>query len=265
MLKSLLKYELKASGRILIPLYIAVLAMGLISAFSFKINSVFNWNNSFISLVSVLLTIMLFVLIVATVGLSFVISIYRYKKNLLGNEGYLMNTLPVSASENIMAKLISAMIYQFVGAFVSIISGFIFISLIASNNIDWSQFYNEFARMTLLAKSEGINIYVIICETVVLMIFAMASENLMIYAAMSIGHSSTSHKVVNSVFAYIIFYFLAQFINFVLIIVFAETIGKININTLYSGLSVIILSEAAYAIIYFMISNYFLKKKLNLQ
>lgn len=52
--------------------------------------------------------------------LTIVVTIQRFRKNLLGDEGYLMFTLPVSTSSLILSKCITALIYAVLSFIVAV-------------------------------------------------------------------------------------------------------------------------------------------------
>ena len=114
MLGKLLKYEFKATSRILLPLYGAL----LIFAFIVKIfigTKLDGVNMDFLGGIPAVVSIFTYG---ATMAAVFIVTIFiiiqRFYKNLLGDEGYLMNTLPVSTTSNISSKLISAIIWSLV-------------------------------------------------------------------------------------------------------------------------------------------------------
>lgn len=270
MLGKLIKYEMKATGRILLPIYSAVIIMGIISSLFIRTRPDFTWNNKFIMLTALISIVLFIALIIASLVLSFVISIYRYKQNLLGSEGYLMNTLPVAVWQNIAAKLTSAVIYQLLSIAVSLIAGFLF--LVVGNNIMISEIFNAFKDFfRFLIMYNNADMWLLIIEILFLIIVTTAASNMMVYSAISIGHSKNNHKVLNSVGVYIIFYIAGQFINTILI-----TFGGSLFDNLLTGINLtdslphifitgICLLELAYGIVYFAIANYFMKNKLNLQ
>ncbi len=113
MLIKLLNYEFKAMGRILIPFYGALILLGLISS----VYTRFIPDDIALLNLSSIILIMLFVLmIIFATALSFIMTILRFKRNLLDIEGYIMNTLPVTPWQNISAKLITAIVFQILAA-----------------------------------------------------------------------------------------------------------------------------------------------------
>jgi hypothetical protein len=97
MLGKLMKYEFKATARIFLPLYGALLAVSIL-------NRLFiNWEASTPSIIGGVLAGMM---AVAIGVVTFILMLQRFNSNLLGSEGYLMFTLPVKADALILSKLL---------------------------------------------------------------------------------------------------------------------------------------------------------------
>ena len=88
MLGKLLKYELKATSRVFIPLYIAILVVSIVNGLSLNLE---------ILNIQGLATIVLMCLFISLFVITIVVTIQRFNKNLLKDEGYLMFTLPVNS------------------------------------------------------------------------------------------------------------------------------------------------------------------------
>lgn len=104
MLKQLLKYEFKATGRTYGGLYLALVALAVLSGFSLRSSS----KDDFASLL--LFAYMVVAVAVAVVSVMTIVT--RFTRNLLGREGYLMHTLPVTESQLILSKLISSVVWM---------------------------------------------------------------------------------------------------------------------------------------------------------
>lgn len=270
MLGKLLKYEIKASGRILLPIYGAVLIMGVISTLFVRTTPDMDWSNTVMTALTVVSVVLFFGLIFAALCLSFVISIMRFKKNLLGEEGYLMNTLPVSTWQNIAAKLIIALLYQIISFIVAVIAGILFV--VVGANAPVGEIFDAFAEVFRIIYSPLGNVFwLYAAEFCILMLISLAGANMMIYASMSVGHSMNSHKVISSVAVFLGFYIVGQIINSFLLAgatAFYDSAGSYAISASYRPQPMIlgaIVLELAYAAAYFFITKYFLKRKLNLQ
>ena len=124
MLRKLIKYEFKATGRSMLPMYLALLVLSIINKIFWVLGGVNNFIIAdsflgFISAVSIFLYILVF--IVAMV-ITLIVIIQRFYKNLLRDEGYLMNTLPVTAVMNIASKLITAIIWLVICGVIAVVS-----------------------------------------------------------------------------------------------------------------------------------------------
>lgn len=270
MLRKLVKYELWASGRLLLPIYGAVIIMGLISSVFLRLRPDLSYDSTVLIVAAALSMVLFFLLIAAAIIASYIFAIYRYKKNLLGSEGYLMNTLPVSVWQNISAKLIPAVLYQLLGIAAAVIAGMLF--FIIGSNTTAAELLDAISRFfEELKNASNVHLWLLLAEITVLLLIAFAVSNLMFYAAMSVGHSFTNHKVLSSVGIYVAFYIASQFINTFLLI----AAGAFSDNFLSGAdfadamphmiMCGFMLLEAAYGAVYFFISGYFMKNRLNLQ
>ena len=271
MLGKLLKYELKASGRTLLPIYGAVLVMGIISSLFLRTAPNMNWSHLVMNILTMVSVILFFGLIFAALCLSLVISILRFKKNLLGEEGYLMNTLPVSAWQNITAKAVIAVLYQIISLVVAVAAGllFAFVGARASAGSLLKELGDIFRA--LMTETNGI-FWLYAAEICILLLISLFGSNMMIYASMCVGHSMNSHKVLSSVAAFLGFYIVSQIINSFLLlggVNLYEMMGlSYSISPVYAPQPAILAGlvlETIYLAAYFFITNYFLKHRLNLQ
>lgn len=222
MLGKLLKYEFKATVRLYLPLYLVVVVFAFLGRLSISgnllnITSTLNaYGGSFTiggregflgSLVSTAAAVVLvgyFMTLLGAVVVHFIITIQRFWKNLMGDEGYLMFTLPVSVDELLWCKAIAASVWSLITSLVLLLSlmilafqpwmvqavlGF-FRSLGPEAAIFWEMmgliFNRGFWMMMLLALP---------VSTLEGLFF--------LYAAMAIGHTVRNHKVLASIGAYV--------------------------------------------------------------
>lgn len=110
MLRKLIKYEFKATGRIFFPLYLALIIIAFIQRLFFQFN-IENMGSIVINILSLIVPSLFGAIVMAICVVTFVMTIQRFYKNMLGREGYLMFTLPVSVSKLIWSKLIVVMVW----------------------------------------------------------------------------------------------------------------------------------------------------------
>ena len=103
----LLKYDLKAMGRILIPFWILAFVIGVLWM---RENQKYMYEFRPNLTLEQIFGAMFVLLIMAVIILNLVIIIQYFWKGLLKEEGYLMFTLPVSVRSLILSKVISAMV-----------------------------------------------------------------------------------------------------------------------------------------------------------
>lgn len=115
MLGRLMKYEIKATARYFLPLYGAI----LILAFFIGIR---DFGASGMQLLNVILPTTLGFSIVALLVLTFLMVVKRFDANLLGDEGYLMFTLPVKTTSLLNAKLLVSLFWIVVSVLVFFVS-----------------------------------------------------------------------------------------------------------------------------------------------
>ena len=268
MLKKLLKYEFKAMGRSLLPIYGAAVLMGIITAVFVAVIPDPNMEHNVVLAVTIVLVLVLFVVIVAAaIILSYIMAILRFKRNLLDSEGYIMNTLPVKTWQNIAAKLIAAVVYQILAVIAAGIS--IAVMILVSSNAGVGQIIADLG--VLISGFSGITAegWVVLLELGVMLLLSLIAENLMLYAAMSVGYSFNSHKVLCSVGTYIVFYIINQMLSSILLMPLLLS-GAMNggefttayMHYLFLG---VIGTGIVYTAAYFAVTNFMLKRNFNLQ
>lgn len=271
MLKKLFKYEFRAMGRLLFPLYGATVLMGIISAVVFGFASELGDNSITIDssniiggTIFMIVMIMQVMLTLSTIVFSYVFAIYRFKKNLLDSEGYLMNTLPVTTAQNIIAKLLAASIFEML-AIISVCLSWIVFTF--SYTMTWKDFFDT-VLMVFREWFSGITAsdVLIIIEVIILILVAFIQSNLMFYASMSIGYSSNGRKMLKSVGMYVAFYMAAQVIGSIILGIISLSVGDMSSNAAgHVILTSSLLFSAAFSVGYWFLTNYFMKNKLNLQ
>ena len=119
MLRKLIKHEFRATGRIMLPLFAAIIVLSVMAGFSTRILD----NPDSIPLFNAIGIFILcaYFAALSSVGIvALVIMLQRFEKNLLGDEGYLMFTLPVSVDKHIFSKLIVSVVWFACVALISL-------------------------------------------------------------------------------------------------------------------------------------------------
>ena len=282
MLRKLLKYEFKATGRSIIPLYGALLILALVIRI-FVVNNInsnfsllsgnINLNLGVLSGLFNALSIFLYgATMAATAVATILIIVYRFYKNLLGDEGYLMNTLPVSIHSNIVSKIITSIAWCCLSAVIAAIS----ILIIASNNISFSNFISDIFNLLGSAfNAYGFNVPLILLEFVLSGISQIALNIILIYTSISLGHMLPKIKILGSFAAYLaISTAMTIIMTTAASICFRLTSFNLIFERLLSNSPIIcthifgtgfFLINMAWFVILYITTHYILKNKLNLE
>ena len=227
MLGKLLKYEIPAMGRKLLPLYAAWAATALLLGLTTQSA---DSKNEFMVVISALL----YTAIATTIFVMTIIMIVqRYNNSLLGDEAYFNHVLPVSVAEHIGNKAISATLWIFVTLLVAIFTGIL------------------------------IGLYVI--EVLLLTITGTVKTIMQIYAAITIGHQVPNRTTLASIGAYILIMIFESSVGRALLPLFINleynADGFVNFNRVFiPGFIMAVI----FSVIYFFICKYLMENRLNL-
>lgn len=272
MLSKLLKYELRASGRILLPVYALLLASAGCCSLFYKLAADHPYRTGAASVLMGLLNVAFWIFVVATGAITALLMIYRFYKNYMTDEGYLMFTLPVNRHQLIWAKLLSALIYTAASAVAVTLS----ILLVLLPIADWSGFWGNLGEL-LSSITESLHFGVpgplLLLWIAVLAILTVFSGFLMVYAAIALGHSFSNHKILLSVVFFIAFSLAMQAAGLTFFS-YQLTIGETVIET--SGSAASLLDGTRFLVIdsietlvacgvFYTLTWYNLQKRLNLQ
>jgi len=203
MLGKLMKHEFRATARLMLPLYLVIVAL---AAFTRVTNWVLEKNdNGILSLINGLFIFLFIVSLFASVIFAVVMMIYRFYKNLMTDQGYLMFTLPANIHELLWSKLFVSVIWFIGTVLVDILAGFIvtYESGMAAN------LFNGFRDLfSQLSTYYALNGTAFVLEAILAFLVTMLVGCLCFYAPISIGHSFANHKTLLSV----VFFFVIQFV-----------------------------------------------------
>lgn len=264
MLKKLYKYELYSLFRNLLPIYAAVLGFALLSRLTLLIKT----DNALLQIPAGISTTVYVFSVIAVFVVGMVVVVMRFYKNLLSGEGYLTFTLPFTATQHIICKLLCGVLVIVIDFIAVILS-----LLIMGAGTDALKNIFEVLKASIEIAGEKLTaaqIIAIAAEFIIAIIIGMFQSLLMFYAAIAIGQQFKS-RVGGAVVAYICLYAAVQVINtFIMVIVIAmfgsiEADMTITVGTFQAFLGLIAVYSLAFAAVYFCITRHFLSKKLNLE
>ena len=267
MLSKLFKYELKATGRIFLPLLLVLLLFAVINKFTIG-------PDKFDAPAMISMAIYVFIMAGMFV-MTFLMMIQRFHKNLLSDEGYLMLTLPVKPWKHIVSKLFVSMLWMAISGIAALIS----ILIIALKKGDLTQFTVAFVNFYHRSfELLGASVYLLSFEIIMVLLVSLASGILVIYASIAIGHLFNQHKMLASFGAFIVLSALSKTL-LALVSSLPGTDYYSNINIHISSIQDLIVARPVIQLVlaagiiftglagaaYFAITNYILSKRLNLE
>ena len=268
MLGKLLKYELKATSRVFIPLYIAILVVSIVNGLSLNLE---------ILNIQGLATIVLMCLFISLFVITIVVTIQRFNKNLLKDEGYLMFTLPVSSKHLVLSKYLTSLIWTFLSFIVAFLSFTIIFMIPTYKYFDFSYFINEFNL--LFSNMLNLNILGQFLKIILLMIISYTIFIFNVYLALSVGQLPVFNRFrnVSSFIGFLVINLLISYAQNIVSLfvndasVNIEAIDNINyaissVTSIVSkGLNIAIVINLIIILVLFFATTYILDKKLNLE
>jgi hypothetical protein len=265
MLRKLLKYETKATARIFLPLYAVLFSIALINRLISSLSPLEVQAPKIISMI-IFITILVGMFVV-----TFVMMLQRFYKNLLSEEGYLMFTLPTLPWKLIMSKLLVAVMWTVTSGIAAYISIFIIFMNLESISFLFTALIEFVGELYALF---GLSSFLFIAEILLTILMSLASGILIFYASMAIGHLFNRHKILASIGAFIALSTITQ-ILFVLLVSILPSIpndilfGLTNLlnpeASMHLAVWFAILTAGILATCYFVITNYILSNRLNLE
>ena len=204
MLGKLMKYDMRSGFRKFALIWIGLAALGVINGFTVKYVLDGENQNQLVNFFLGVLPMMLLVALYVAMGIFVLVFIVeRFYKGLLGDEGYLMFTLPVTTSAHIGSKLLTGMIFAILSTLVAIVSGILLMLVLEPVGLReiiraWSGM-SAYLRDNPLPAGTGW----VMAEFAVYTLVAMAAANLEIYTAISIGHLAKKHRGGFALLAYV--------------------------------------------------------------
>ena len=276
MLAKLLKYEMKASARTLIPLYIGTLVVAAVCSIQMALfvsesDGIMMHIGSFQTdnMLTGIFFLMFFALCISITVLTIMTVIQRFNASLIGDEGYLMFTLPVTHTQLLGSKFIGAMLWSVIGIIVMFLSSFMISASGFIMNVDAIYWQDLWQQLSYIIQ-ETVQPMLI---TIIYGFFSLAATILLIYLSIMIAQTEklNNHRVAAAV---ILFFLLNWLFGAVESVLFVSINGiavpdgfRISEDFMWAYNMVMacqIAFEAVKGIICFIGTKWLMQNKLNL-
>ena len=212
MLGKLMKYEFRATAIYFLPIYVVLV---LVSGLRYVVSLISQrFSNGFSAFSGFSLSAIYLLLALGLAITTFIVIIIRFYKNLLGTEGYLMFTLPVSVEQNILAKLIPSVVWFFGSCVLGMLT------IAPAMGLRFND--NPFTMFTGIRLGDVPQILL----AVLMVIGSLAGTFLFYYLCMCIGQMFNSHRFLVSAGAYIVIQTVLQILGIAFIWICASSFSS---------------------------------------
>ena len=263
MLNKLIKYDFKSMFKNLMPLYLILIGFSILV----RISGIAANHFSILKVPAGTLTILYIMLIFGSFIYTFIVSIKRFYTNILKDEGYLTNTLPVKKSNIVLSKILNSGIFLIITILIIILA--LIISYFPNQEV-----VNIFNGLKNSIESLGYNFIVVLLFMIVYLLLGYLNYIQIIYTSLAFGQMHNSNKIVDSFVSGLIIYTAAQTFNLItlglFIVIFPDTIDMVNTNSVTPSFFTQIflygmILQIIYFVAYYVITTVVLNKKLNLE
>lgn len=261
MLGKLLKHELRATSKYLVPLYLILMLLSVLNRLALT-GDLFHGS---LKLIPGFMVMAYVLSIIAVIVVTFVIMVIRFYKNLMSDEGYLMFTLPVKPIQLINSKLIIAIGWNILSV-LAVIASLLIVLGTPERMRDFWQIVDT--GMAQLRAAFGNQAPIIIFEFVLMILVSVLQNIILIYVSIAVGHLFSGHKLLGSFASYIAINTVMQiFISILLVLgglMFKTTFDQLeSIPQIVFPFSIII--ATVFNVLFYFGTDYIFRRKLNLE
>lgn len=264
MLGKLMKYEFKATWKLIIPMDLFLLLMSIITYGMVQL-SFFNSKNELVIMTGMII-IMTYALSMFVIAIGTIIYlIYRFYTSVYGDEGYLLHTLPVDKHHIIISKGLTSAIW----VISNILLIYLSVLFLFSTNKEFVETIRDgFSYyMDIINTYSKINTFSIVM-TLIASFVTLFARILKISACISLGQLSSNHKVLVSFGFYYAIHFVQKIFSLIYFTVIS--LSEYTSNSFSSSMftrnnwAFSLISGLIYCVVFYFLTWYVMDKKLNL-
>lgn len=255
----------------MLPVECIVIALSIFARIIF----IFESDNIVYNLTQSSVILMMVAAILAGNIAVLIFAVIRYYKNLFTLEGYLSFTLPVTASQHIAVKVVTAVIFDIIALITAVLA----FCIAASGNF-LVEFINllEYAFSSIFKDYNKVHLVLYAVEILICLVISSFQRFLLFYSFITIGQMAKRHKLLLAFGIYGIYTFLSGAVstifNIIANVVFLspnlfgdlmDFLEKYPYLSAHISLLFTIVVSLVLGTVYYAISNIIIRKKLNLE
>lgn len=266
MLGKLMKYEWKATWKLLVSANLLTLVMTIIASWMVKILDRSGYSDFR------MMDFMAVMVLLTYVGSMFAVSvgtgiflIHRFYTSTYGDQGYLLHTLPVDTHHIIIAKVLVSAAWELINI-ISIYFSVIF--LFASSSEIFDSMMNGMKNTIEYLGAEKITAFTVIM-TLFAFLFSVLAKVLKVGACISLGQLSSNHKLMLSFAWYVGIYVVEQILQgvyFAIQIAFRRRVSDgAYLSYFENQWDTTLIAGIISCVVFYLLTWYVMSRKLNLE
>ena len=276
MLGKMIKHEFKATGRLILPLFLLVIVMTPVLALLNKLASHIGRKSLAGGLLSGISMVSFVAMMIGACVAVFIYIMVRFYKTIATSEAYMTFCLPVNSHHVMLSKLIVATVWQVLTVAIAI--GSLYIMFIINGIIEPG---TVFSHMEKLLASSGIeygSVFGFLFKIGAMLFISMITSILSWYLAVCLGQIFQEKRVLMSIVMYVGIYMVMQIIYMCILLPFILShssefaIGEakainMQMNAEFpSGLLLAVgIINIVLAVVFYVVGTQILKKKTNVR
>ena len=224
------------------------------------------------------LSFLLFFLIIMGVSFgTFIVITVRFYKNLFSDEGYLTRTLPVTSGQHLLSKTIAGSIWGSLDMILLLASFYIISAtpfVVDAFNSNKDQILRE---LGVTGKYAGVSLGAIVAGLLFFLIISAITSVLTIYVSIILGQLFSGHRILGAVVSYFALTTVVSVISFVVMVIYGSFSDTFLIASssappadfnfiayMIDILKVTTVLSLVVDVVFYILSYYIMKKKINL-
>lgn len=267
MLGKLMKYEWKATWKLLLSANLLTLVMMVLARWMVYMMDETNYYGD-LQMMNFMAVIVLFTYVASIFAVlvgTTIYLIYRFYTSTYSDQGYLLHTLPVDTHHIIIAKLLVSAMWLMIS---SLLISFSIINLFASTTDVWRSMMEGMVDAIKYLGAEKVTAFTVIM-TIVAYIFTLFAKVLKVGACISLGQLSANHKLLMSFVWYIGIYFVESMFQGVYFTIRATALRQFSHAGFYSHFGsdweTSLLAGIVESVVFYVLTWYVMDRKLNLE
>lgn len=258
MLGKLMKYEWKATWKIVLLANLMIAVMTVLANITVKLE-LFDSNDTLEFVAVMVMMTYILSMFAVMIGVT-IFLVYRFYVSTYSDQGYLLHTLPVDKHHIIISKVLVSAAWLIFTTFLMYLSVIILMTEHGELFEAMSDSVDSMVSLTVTGEVTGFAVVM----SLIAALFSLFARILKVTACISLGQLSANHKLLLS-FVYYFGIYIVQRIFSAFYFVFLSMVNRERDQFVWYGWESMLLSGIIYSVVFYLITWSIMDKKLNLE